>query len=100
MMNNMNVVITKKVEPVPQRGVVTTRWIMRFDIEPDDYLETNIATGWTMCIDPRSQVQLKFSSKEKAIKFATKNRYKYSILEENANDKKVTLYHQYINNYK
>ncbi|WP_323722442.1 NADH dehydrogenase ubiquinone Fe-S protein 4 [Candidatus Fokinia crypta] len=99
MMSNSSVIISQEVKLTPQRGKVLG-WIMYFNVKPDNYLGINIATGWTMCINPYCQVQIRFSSKERAIQFAIKNNYKYSILELNISCKSKRIYYQYINNYK
>ena len=55
-----------------QSGQANTRfWIMEF--EPEAAKQIDDLTGWTSSGDMRSQIKLKFKSKEDAVAYATKN---------------------------
>jgi hypothetical protein len=61
-----------------QSGQANTRlWIMEF--EPEAAKQIDDLTGWTGSGDMRSQVKLKFKSKEEAVAYATNNKILYNL---------------------
>ena len=61
-----------------QSGQANTRlWIMEF--EPEAAKQIDDLTGWTGSGDMRSQVKLKFKSKEEAVAYATNNKISYNL---------------------
>jgi hypothetical protein len=57
----------------------TRKWVLEF--EPSEPRTIDPLMGWVSSGDMRSQIRLKFDSKEEAIAFAEKNGYPYWIEE-------------------
>jgi gamma-glutamylcyclotransferase (GGCT)/AIG2-like uncharacterized protein YtfP len=63
-----------------QSGQANTRlWVIEF--EPEEAKQIDNLTGWTVSGDMRSQIKLKFKSKEEAVAYATNNKVAYSLNE-------------------
>ena len=61
-----------------QSGQANTRlWILEF--EPEAAKQIDSLTGWTVSGDMRSQIKLKFKSKEEAVAYATQNKIVYNL---------------------
>ena len=56
----------------------TKKWVLSFETKNT---KTNPLMGWESGEDTLSEVVLKFSSKEKAIKYAKKNNILYQVIE-------------------
>ena len=61
-----------------QSGRANTRmWIMEY--EPEEAKKIENLMGWTSSGDMRSQIRLKFKSKEEAVAYAENNRIPYNL---------------------
>ena len=61
-----------------QSGQANTRlWVIEF--EPEAAKQIDNLTGWTVSGDMRSQIKLKFKSKEEAVAYAESNRIPYNL---------------------
>tara|TARA_B100001057_G_scaffold464008_1_gene518738 strand:- start:22 stop:303 length:282 start_codon:yes stop_codon:yes gene_type:complete len=58
----------------------TKKWLLRFD---DDKSGINPLMGWESSSNTLSELNLEFSSKEDAIKYAKKNNVNFEIIEPN-----------------
>ena len=63
----------------------TKRWVLEF--EPEKAREVEPLMGWTSSRDTRSQMRLRFDSKELAIAYAEKHGYMYVV--EEARERRV-----------
>ncbi len=61
----------------------TKKWILSFETKST---KTNPLMGWESAEDTLSEVVLKFSTKEKAIKYAKKNNIIYQVVEPKKSD--------------
>jgi ETC complex I subunit conserved region len=74
-----------------QSGVARAKlWILEF--EPAAAREIDPLMGWTSSRDMRSQVRLKFATKEEAVAYAGKNGLNYRIEEPNPVPRKLLSY--------
>jgi len=61
-----------------QSGQANTRlWIIEY--EPEEAKKIDNLMGWTSSGDMRSQIRLKFKSKEEAVAYAESNRIPYNL---------------------
>jgi hypothetical protein len=61
-----------------QSGQANTRlWIIEY--EPEEAKKIDNLMGWTSSGDMRSQIRLKFKSKEEAVAYAESNRIPYKL---------------------
>jgi hypothetical protein len=64
-----------------QSGRANSRqWLVEF--EPTDRKQPDPLMGWSGSRDTRSQLRLKFDSKEEAVAFAQREGYDYTVTEE------------------
>ena len=73
--------IYKPTKTAMQSGMRNTKnWLLEFDT-----LNTGInpLMGWESSTDTLSELSLEFSSKDKAIEYAKKNKIEFEIIEEN-----------------
>ena len=56
----------------------TKKWVLEFDTRDP---KTNPFMGWETSDDTLSEIKMEFSSKEKAVKYAKKNKIEYRIIE-------------------
>ena len=85
IMKKAKIYIPAKTAMQSGRGKVK-KWILEF-ITKDTTI--NPLMGWESSTDTLSEVNLKFSSKEKAVEYAKNNGISYKIIE--PNEKKFTL---------
>ncbi len=58
----------------------TNIWVLEY--EPEQASEIEPLMGWTSSDDMRSQISLKFSSKEEAVSYAKRNGIPYRVMDE------------------
>ena len=72
--------IYKPAKTAMQSGRGNTRnWVLEY--EPGSAKETDPLMGWAGSADTRSQVRLRFASKEEAVAFAKKNGMDFRVQE-------------------
>jgi ETC complex I subunit conserved region len=72
--------IYKPGKSAMQSGLArTTEWVLEF--EPETPREIEPLMGWTSSADMKSQVQLRFDTKEEAIAYAERNGIAYRLSE-------------------
>ena len=73
--------IFKPTKTVMQSGLAKSdKWVIEYVV---DQPGVNPLMGWESSTDTFSELNLEFSSKEKAIEYAKKNKIEFEILEEN-----------------
>ena len=73
--------IYKPAKTAMQSGRGNTRdWVLEY--EPGSAKETDPLMGWAGSADTRSQVRLRFASKEEAVAFAKKNGMDFRVQEQ------------------
>ena len=76
----MSARIYQPTKSATQSGLANTKvWI--FEFEPQERTRRDVLMGWIGSGDTKSQVRLKFKSKEEAISYAEINGYKYNVLD-------------------
>ena len=65
------------------------KWIIEYITEPPG---VNPLMGWESSTDTLTELKLEFSSKDKAIEYAKKNKIKYEIIEESKIKKIIKSY--------
>jgi NADH dehydrogenase (ubiquinone) Fe-S protein 4 len=74
------VIIYKPAKTSMQSGLANTKkWFLEYLVEKTGI---NPLMGWESSTDTMSELKLEFSSKEKAIGYAKKNKIEYEIIEE------------------
>jgi hypothetical protein len=73
-----------------QSGQAKDQWVLEY--EPEAAREIEPLMGWTSSTDMRSQVKLKFDSKEEAIAYAQRGGVAYRVEEPKASTRKVISY--------
>ncbi len=73
-----------------QSGQAKDTWSLTF--EPERAREIDPLMGWTSSTDMKSQVTLRFDSKEQAIDYAQRNGVAYRVEEPKAATRKVISY--------
>ena len=73
-----------------QSGQAKDQWVLEY--EPEAPREIEPLMGWTSSTDMRSQVKLKFDSKEEAIAYAQRNGVAYRVEEPKAPTHKTMSY--------
>ena len=63
--------IYKPAKNAMQQGMAPRDWVLEY--EPDTSLVIEPLMGWTSSADTRSQVRLRFATKEEAVAFATRH---------------------------
>lgn len=66
------------------------KWVLVY--EPGAAKDIDPLTGWVGSSDTRSQVRLKFGSKDRAVAFAERNKLSYQACEPNARRFKIKNY--------
>ena len=76
----MKAKIYKPAKTAMQSGVAKTKyWLLEYVPQAQKYVEPLM--GWTGSADTQGQVKLRFSSKEKAVTYASTNNIPYEVLE-------------------
>ncbi len=73
-----------------QSGQAKDKWLLEYAPETPRVIEPLM--GWTSSNDMKSQVKLKFDSKEEAIAYATRNGIAYRVEEPKALTRKILSY--------
>jgi ETC complex I subunit conserved region len=73
-----------------QSGEAKDKWL--FEYEPEKPREIEPLMGWTSSSDMRSQVKLKFDTKEEAIAYAERNGVAYRVEEPKLERRKILSY--------
>jgi hypothetical protein len=74
-----------------QSGFAKTRtWVLEF--EPESPRQIDPLMGWTSSDDMRSQVRLRFATKEEAMAYADKNAIAYRLEDPKSATRKVVSY--------
>jgi len=73
-----------------QAGQAKDQWVLEF--EPESPRQSEPLMGWTASSDMRSQVRLRFASKEEAIAYAMKSGIAYRVEEPKLATRKVVSY--------
>jgi hypothetical protein len=73
-----------------QSGQAKDQWVLEF--EPESPRQVDPLMGWTASSDMRSQVRLRFDSKDEAIAYATRAGLAYRIEEPKAPTRKSVSY--------
>ena len=72
--------IYRPTKTAMQSGQAKTRdWVL--DYEPDRPTEVEPLMGWTSSSDMKSQVRLRFASKEEAVAYCERNGIAYQVFE-------------------
>ena len=76
----MTIKIFKPSKTAMQSGLANTnKWVIEYIV---DQPGVNPLMGWESSTDTFSELNLEFSSKEKAIEYAKKNKIEFEIIEE------------------
>ncbi len=73
-----------------QSGQAKDKWVLEF--EPESPRQIEPLMGWTSSSDMKSQVKLKFDSKEEAIAYAQRNGVAYRLEEPKVATRKTVSY--------
>ena len=73
-----------------QSGQGKTKWVLEY--EPDAPRQIEPLMGWTSSSDMKSQVRLKFDSKDEAIAYAQRNGVAYRVEEPKVATRKTVSY--------
>ena len=73
-----------------QAGQARDKWILEF--EPESPRQADPLMGWTSSSDMRSQVRLRFDSKEEAVAYATRSGLLYRVEEPKPATRKLASY--------
>jgi ETC complex I subunit-like protein len=73
-----------------QSGQSKEKWVLEY--EPESPLRIEPLMGWTSSDDMKSQVKLRFDTKEEAIAYATRNGVPYRVEEPKLPQRKVVSY--------
>ena len=73
-----------------QSGQAKDKWVLEY--EPESARQIEPLMGWTSSGDMKSQVKLKFDSKEEAIAYATRNGVPYRVEEPKKSTRKISSY--------
>ena len=72
--------IYKPAKTAMQSGTANTKdWVL--DFEPEQPREIEPLMGWTSSSDMRSQIKLRFDTKEEAIAYATREGIPFQVIE-------------------
>ena len=72
--------IYRQAKTAMQSGRANTdRWVVEF--EPESRREVEPLMGWTSSADMRSQLRLRFDSREEAVAYARKHGFMYTLEE-------------------
>ena len=72
--------IYRQAKTAMQSGRANTdRWVVEF--EPESRREVEPLMGWTSSADTRSQLRLRFDSREEAVAYARKHGFMYTLEE-------------------
>ena len=73
-----------------QSGQGKDRWVLEY--EPEAAREIEPLMGWTSSTDMKSQIKLRFDSREEAVAYAERNGVPYRVEEPRAATRKVVSY--------
>ena len=83
--------IYKPAKTAMQSGNACTKsWVL--DFEPEAPREIDPLMGWTSSNDMKSQIQMKFPSKDEAIAYAKRNGLAYRVVEPHERKKTLKSY--------
>jgi hypothetical protein len=83
--------IYKPAKSAMQSGTARTKeWVL--DYEPETPREIEPLMGWTSSADMRSQVKLKFDTKEEAVAYAERNGVAYRVEDPKPVARKILSY--------
>ena len=91
-MKKAKIYIPSKTAMQSGRGQ-TKEWLLEFETKDPNI---SVLMGWESSDDTMGEVKLRFSTKEKAIDYATKNNIKYKVIEPN---KKKFIIKSYADNF-
>jgi hypothetical protein len=86
----MSARIYRPAKTAMQSGQAKDSWVLEY--EPERPREIEPLMGWTSSTDMKSQVTLKFDSKEQAIDYATRNGIAYRVETPKASTRKLISY--------
>ncbi len=86
----MRVIIYQPVKNAMQSGKAKNAWIVRFEEESSRFIEPLM--GWTGASDNNQELNLKFSSLDKAIAYAKSNKLEYHVIKPNQAKLKLQSY--------
>jgi hypothetical protein len=87
----MSARIYMPAKPATQSGTALSNlWILEFD--PETPREVEPLMGWTSSGDMKSQIRLRFGSKEEAVAYAERNGLAYRVEEASAAKRKIQSY--------
>ena len=73
-----------------QSGDAKDKWLLEYEPEAPRQIEPLM--GWTSSIDMKSQIKLRFDTKEEAIAYAQRSGIAYRVEEPKKADRKVVSY--------
>ena len=73
-----------------QSGQAKDKWLLEF--EPERARQIEPLMGWTSSTDMKSQIKLRFDSKDEAIAYALRNGIVYRVEEPKESTRKVVSY--------
>jgi hypothetical protein len=73
-----------------QSGQAKDKWLLEFEPERPRHIEPLM--GWTSSTDMKSQIKLRFDSKDEAIAYALRNGIVYRVEEPKESTRKVVSY--------
>ena len=73
-----------------QSGQAKDKWVLEY--EPELARRIEPLMGWTSSADMKSQVKLRFDTKEEAIAYATRNGVAYRVEEPKLAQRKIVSY--------
>ena len=91
-MKKANIYIPSKTAMQSGRGQ-NKKWLLEFEVKDTN---TSLLMGWESSEDTMGEVKLEFSTREKAIEYAIKNKIKYKVIEPN---KKKFIIKSYADNF-
>lgn len=77
----MKVKIYRYSDPVTQSGLKKTKLWLIETVPDHKFRSIDPLMGWTSSDETRTQIKLKFKSKEEAIKYAKDQGFEYEVLE-------------------
>jgi hypothetical protein len=86
----MSARIYRPARTAMQSGQAKDKWLLEFEPERPRHIEPLM--GWTSSTDMKSQIKLRFDSKEDAVAYAHRNGIVYRIEEPKAATRKVVSY--------
>ncbi len=83
--------IYRPAKPATQSGQAkSSSWLLEF--EPDTARQVEPLMGWTSSSDTRTQVRLRFATREEAVAYAQRNGLAYTITEPKSTTRRPMAY--------